>query len=127
MTSPPHHASSPRGSEPPLSIDSIEDSYAPSAFSDSRPNAHVPTHAHTVGRGRSMLASTMRTVFVESKLDTLQVLGGPVPGSQDDAHEIRWGRARRSVHDTVGHTGCVNALCWSQSGELLASGSDDTK
>ncbi|KAK7629824.1 WD40-repeat-containing domain protein [Phyllosticta citricarpa] len=29
------------------------------------------------------------------------------------------------VNELSGHTGCVNALCWSKSGELLASGSDD--
>ncbi len=27
----------------------------------------------------------------------------------------------------IGHTGCVNALSWSSNGELLASGSDDTR
>lgn len=30
------------------------------------------------------------------------------------------------VNELSGHTGCVNALCWSNSGRLLASGSDDT-
>ncbi|KAI5307287.1 hypothetical protein KEM56_000835 [Ascosphaera pollenicola] len=30
------------------------------------------------------------------------------------------------VEELKGHAGCVNALCWSQSGNLLASGSDDT-
>ncbi|KAL1956851.1 hypothetical protein VTO42DRAFT_6699 [Malbranchea cinnamomea] len=29
------------------------------------------------------------------------------------------------VNELGGHTGCVNALCWSTSGKLLASGSDD--
>ncbi|KAF2837813.1 WD40 repeat-like protein [Patellaria atrata CBS 101060] len=29
------------------------------------------------------------------------------------------------VNELKGHTGCVNALCWSKSGRLLASGSDD--
>ncbi|KAE8358769.1 hypothetical protein BDV27DRAFT_63772 [Aspergillus caelatus] len=29
------------------------------------------------------------------------------------------------VNELGGHTGCVNALCWSRSGQLLASGSDD--
>ncbi|KAF2270916.1 WD and tetratricopeptide repeat-containing protein [Lojkania enalia] len=29
------------------------------------------------------------------------------------------------VNELEGHTGCVNALCWSRSGRLLASGSDD--
>lgn len=29
------------------------------------------------------------------------------------------------VNQLGGHTGCVNALCWSRSGQLLASGSDD--
>jgi len=29
--------------------------------------------------------------------------------------------------DEVGHTGCVNALCWSGDGETLISGSDDTR
>lgn len=29
------------------------------------------------------------------------------------------------VNELGGHTGCVNALCWSRSGRLLASGSDD--
>ncbi|CUS09631.1 unnamed protein product [Tuber aestivum] len=31
------------------------------------------------------------------------------------------------VAELSGHEGCVNALCWSRSGELLASGSDDTQ
>lgn len=26
-----------------------------------------------------------------------------------------------------GHTGCVNALCWSDDGSTLLSGSDDTR
>ncbi|EXJ69585.1 uncharacterized protein A1O5_07621 [Cladophialophora psammophila CBS 110553] len=30
------------------------------------------------------------------------------------------------VNELGAHTGCVNALCWSTSGNLLASGSDDT-
>ncbi|KAK9476180.1 WD40-repeat-containing domain protein [Lipomyces japonicus] len=30
------------------------------------------------------------------------------------------------THQLFGHTGCVNALCWSDDGVLLASGSDDT-
>ncbi|EED17113.1 WD repeat-containing protein [Talaromyces stipitatus ATCC 10500] len=30
------------------------------------------------------------------------------------------------VNELGGHTGCVNALSWSNSGQLLASGSDDT-
>ncbi|KAF2192687.1 WD40 repeat-like protein [Zopfia rhizophila CBS 207.26] len=29
------------------------------------------------------------------------------------------------VNELEGHNGCVNALCWSRSGRLLASGSDD--
>ncbi|KAL0262591.1 hypothetical protein SLS55_001559 [Diplodia seriata] len=29
------------------------------------------------------------------------------------------------VDELSGHSGCVNALCWSKSGQLLASGSDD--
>ncbi|GIC94213.1 WD repeat-containing protein [Aspergillus udagawae] len=29
------------------------------------------------------------------------------------------------VNELGGHTGCVNALCWSRSGQLLASASDD--
>ncbi|ODM24120.1 hypothetical protein SI65_01710 [Aspergillus cristatus] len=29
------------------------------------------------------------------------------------------------VNELGGHTGCINALCWSGSGRLLASGSDD--
>ncbi|KZF25058.1 WD40 repeat-like protein [Xylona heveae TC161] len=29
------------------------------------------------------------------------------------------------VNELGGHAGCVNALCWSRSGQLLASGSDD--
>ncbi|KAE8353044.1 hypothetical protein BDV28DRAFT_115782 [Aspergillus coremiiformis] len=29
------------------------------------------------------------------------------------------------VNELGGHTGCVNALCWSRSGQFLASGSDD--
>ena len=32
------------------------------------------------------------------------------------------------VHDLCsGHHGCVNRLCWNESGSLLASGSDDRK
>lgn len=29
------------------------------------------------------------------------------------------------IQPTVGHRGCVNALAWSHTGQLLASGSDD--
>ncbi|KAL7266716.1 hypothetical protein RUND412_010727 [Rhizina undulata] len=31
------------------------------------------------------------------------------------------------VDELHGHRGCVNALCWSRSGNLLATGSDDTR
>ncbi|KAK9469601.1 WD40-repeat-containing domain protein [Lipomyces arxii] len=31
------------------------------------------------------------------------------------------------THQLFGHTGCVNALCWSSDGQFLASGSDDTQ
>lgn len=30
-------------------------------------------------------------------------------------------------HLDYGHSGCVNALCWSHDGQFLASGSDDTR
>ncbi|KAN0059721.1 hypothetical protein ACQY0O_008293 [Thecaphora frezii] len=45
--------------------------------------------------------------FVD-RLDRTDVLGG-------------WSAER----ELIGHSGCINALSWSQSGELLASGSDD--
>ncbi|KAF2815887.1 WD40 repeat-like protein [Mytilinidion resinicola] len=38
----------------------------------------------------------------------------------------KWIRDLDIVNRLRGHTGCVNALSWSRSGELLASGSDDT-
>ncbi|GME45797.1 Wd and tetratricopeptide repeat protein [Neofusicoccum parvum] len=37
----------------------------------------------------------------------------------------RWVRDLDIVNELSGHSGCVNALCWSKSGQLLASGSDD--
>ncbi|KAF1991963.1 hypothetical protein K402DRAFT_450119 [Aulographum hederae CBS 113979] len=38
----------------------------------------------------------------------------------------RWIEELDIVNELNGHTGCVNALSWSRSGNLLASGSDDT-
>ncbi|KAF2488314.1 WD40 repeat-like protein [Lophium mytilinum] len=38
----------------------------------------------------------------------------------------RWISELDIVNKLRGHTGCVNALSWSRSGEFLASGSDDT-
>ncbi|KAL9620563.1 MAG: hypothetical protein Q9160_004924 [Pyrenula sp. 1 TL-2023] len=38
----------------------------------------------------------------------------------------RWVDDLDIVNELGGHTGCVNALSWSKSGRLLASGSDDT-
>ncbi|KAL2357265.1 WD repeat-containing protein [Cryomyces antarcticus] len=37
----------------------------------------------------------------------------------------QWNRDLDIVNELGGHSGCVNALCWSKSGTLLASGSDD--
>ncbi|KAL2353606.1 hypothetical protein BJ546DRAFT_950411 [Cryomyces antarcticus] len=37
----------------------------------------------------------------------------------------QWTRDLDIVNELGGHSGCVNALCWSKSGTLLASGSDD--
>ncbi|KAF9641649.1 hypothetical protein BFW01_g1632 [Lasiodiplodia theobromae] len=37
----------------------------------------------------------------------------------------QWIRDLDIVNELSGHSGCVNALCWSKSGQLLASGSDD--
>lgn len=37
----------------------------------------------------------------------------------------RWISDLDIVNELAGHSGCVNALCWSKSGGLLASGSDD--
>ncbi|KAF2095638.1 wd and tetratricopeptide repeat protein [Rhizodiscina lignyota] len=39
----------------------------------------------------------------------------------------RWVDDLDIVNELDGHTGCVNALSWSKSGTLLASGSDDTR
>ena len=38
----------------------------------------------------------------------------------------RWVQDLDIVNELGGHTGCVNALSWSKTGQLLASGSDDT-
>ncbi|PVH97813.1 WD40 repeat-like protein [Periconia macrospinosa] len=45
-----------------------------------------------------------------------------VPGLYGDR---KWVHELDIVNELEGHTGCVNALCWSTSGRLLASGSDD--
>ncbi|KAL5437729.1 hypothetical protein PMIN06_008978 [Paraphaeosphaeria minitans] len=37
----------------------------------------------------------------------------------------QWAQDMDIVNELEGHNGCVNALCWSTSGRLLASGSDD--
>ncbi|KAF2476321.1 WD and tetratricopeptide repeat-containing protein [Lindgomyces ingoldianus] len=37
----------------------------------------------------------------------------------------QWVEDMDIVNELEGHNGCVNALCWSRSGRLLASGSDD--
>ncbi|KAF1974432.1 WD40 repeat-like protein [Bimuria novae-zelandiae CBS 107.79] len=37
----------------------------------------------------------------------------------------QWVQDMDIVNELEGHNGCVNALCWSTSGRLLASGSDD--
>jgi nuclear receptor interaction protein len=54
--------------------------------------------------------SSQFTDDVLSRLDQIDVLGGP------DSHGTE-----------IGHEGCVNALAWSQSGHCLATGSDDRK
>nr|CDI55450.1 wd40 repeat-like protein [Melanopsichium pennsylvanicum 4] len=50
--------------------------------------------------------------FYIDRLDNIQVLGQVLGGDG-------------SLADRIGHIGCVNALSWSPSGQLLASGSDD--
>ncbi|KAF2276012.1 WD40 repeat-like protein [Westerdykella ornata] len=45
-----------------------------------------------------------------------------IPGIYGDR---RWIHEMDIVNELGGHHGCVNALCWSKSGRLLASGSDD--
>jgi WD40 repeat protein len=47
---------------------------------------------------------------IVSRLDRIDILGG------EDANG-----------EVIGHTGCVNALAWSQSGHCLATGSDDRR
>lgn len=42
----------------------------------------------------------------------------------DRVQELGWNGGRRCPN-SPGHRGCVNALAWSHSGQLLASGSDD--
>ncbi|PWN18649.1 WD40 repeat-like protein [Microstroma glucosiphilum] len=54
-----------------------------------------------------------------SRLDQIQELGGRAAFRIPDT--------QRFHRPLVGHAGCVNALCWSESGEMLASGSDDTR
>ncbi|KAI9726638.1 MAG: hypothetical protein M1828_001005 [Chrysothrix sp. TS-e1954] len=39
----------------------------------------------------------------------------------------KWIKDLDIVNELSGHSGCVNALSWSKSGQLLASGSDDTR
>lgn len=72
--------------------------------------------SYSNGRGatRSVVASTSyrkRSQFTDeflARLDRIDTLGGL------DEEE-----------DRVGHAGCVNALAWSPSGNMLATGSDD--
>ncbi|PWN35162.1 WD40 repeat-like protein [Meira miltonrushii] len=71
-----------------------------------RQNGGYPSHASSYAYSH---ASRWSDDIVQ-RLDRIDVLGG-----------------RDSHNNTIGHTGCVNALTWSQSGDCLASGSDDTR
>lgn len=71
-----------------------------------RQNGGYPSHASSYAYSH---ASRWSDDIVQ-RLDRIDVLGG----SDSD-------------NNTIGHTGCVNALTWSQSGDYLASGSDDTR
>lgn len=92
-----------------------------------QPSAFVSTsvfapHALAAGPSRWTASSSYRRTSQLSplqvrQLEQIQVLGGEV---RDDTNP-------RARVDEIGHSGCVNALAWSESGELLASGSDDTK
>ncbi|KAK5101859.1 hypothetical protein LTS08_004318 [Lithohypha guttulata] len=57
-----------------------------------------------------------------------RVLGrqGPYRSIHQVYGDRTWVKDLDIVNELGGHTGCVNALSWSTSGRLLASGSDDT-
>lgn len=71
-----------------------------------RQNGRSPCHAlsHAYSHASKWSDEIVR------RLDRIDILGG----TDSKGH-------------TIGHEGCVNALAWSQSGDCLASGSDDTR
>lgn len=71
-----------------------------------RQNGGQPSHASSYAYSHASRWSD----DIVKRLDRIDVLGGT-----------------DSDNNTIGHTGCVNALAWSQSGDCLASGSDDTR
>jgi DDB1- and CUL4-associated factor 6 len=71
-----------------------------------RQNGGYPSHASSYAYSHASRWSD----DIVKRLDRIDVLGG-----------------NDSENNNIGHTGCVNALTWSQSGDCLASGSDDTR
>ncbi|KAH8927592.1 hypothetical protein BT69DRAFT_765241 [Atractiella rhizophila] len=58
------------------------------------------------------------------RLDRVQVLGR-VDGDESERKIERPAGLPAAPFGHYGHKGCVNALCWSEDGQKLASGSDD--
>ncbi|SPO24062.1 uncharacterized protein UTRI_03393_B [Ustilago trichophora] len=67
-----------------------------------------PSPRRTISSSRSHHRQCQLDDYLIDRLDNTEVLGG------EDSSGLH-----------IGHIGCVNALSWSPSGQLLASGSDD--
>ncbi|CAO1623984.1 unnamed protein product [Parajaminaea phylloscopi] len=90
---------------------------------------NLATTAHSVTASASYRrASQFSRTFI-GRLDRVQELGGREESvvAEQTFHGATSRANRRAVGGRIGHSGCVNALCWSESGQLLASGSDDTR
>ncbi|CAO1637093.1 unnamed protein product [Jaminaea pallidilutea] len=101
--------------------------FASSSSSSAHPHAlrsaNLAANAHSVTSSSSYRRATQLSRPFIDRLDLVQELGGKIVAD----HEGSSTRNRRGAGSHIGHSGCVNALCWSQSGQMLASGSDDTR